>query len=563
MDDLLSVGEQQNALEAQKETEKQDAVTENDNLVDENEAIDLHTEYDPVYDNTFGESLVVVYGSVGLVEGETETAYALKIMQPYKSAISASGKAVYETIKIPTLNETTTKVATTYMTLTQIIKLMFSQNDALWEDIDDVFKVLIHSDIDVSNSTNNKHIHFYDTYTRANQNNGFLRFFYGKQNVIKTPEEEPVKINLQILNHSDLESQIKQVRDNFVDFNTNARQEMADAEVERRILQCKNWINLPMFSDFKMLFNNEAELDDFALRFFKVLNYLFYLALRKQEEINELRGSLGSYQNALQHLKTLEQKILNADASTKIKGLNFSQIDESEIVYSTDIIVFGSWYLRLLNFITQLIFGNNINFFNNKHNKSTISLHDAVNESDNLMNLFTSKLKNNTQLVRNEEFRAIGLQNYTQKIIQMANEYGNCENIYYDLYFLYKNTYLNGELLINGKSYSFNDLQYFTWLMACLVNAVLRKYIFTQILYKYAGVYTLTSLNDLLKSYAAVPDYNKEDNEFIEKDSTWTETFKTTVEVNYKYNEIMAANVLNDSLNDFADKYSINDYKAD
>lgn len=519
--------------------------------------------FDPIYEMNFDEALasdLKIYTGI-----HTSGHQVLKIPLPY-SAKAQNAQKQYDEYTLRTPSESNLFIADLYKSTFSIWKMAFDKNlpDEIRNDIEDLYKVLIYSDSDMSDSTANTHTTFLDTRLRDD-----ARVFNGFK--IETTNNQKQAIRMNVPYGDDLDSEISAYKASFTGPSANARLKLLQETLTERENLCKDLADYPCFNNFYLLFNNRDDCKAKMLQLFKVINYLFYRQLRTKEIIGDLRrkengeATLQTSADALSHLRELRNKILIGDKTTKAIGSGLDNLNVS-ITYSTDIIDFYGWKTKLLDWFVKVCFGNNIDLYytiyskNNKTNMTT--LQNLINEPNNLRKNILKQLEENSHLIKHPMFLNFGKEKYVDILLTMLAEYNYSDNIYWHYYFYYLNNYKNSTLHINNKPVQFSTFQYLVWMICVTLRAVLHQYWNTLLVLKYCNTNTLASINKLLTKFNSIKrlgDYlNGYDD--VKDHPDWFKTkYLPFIDMVYAQNSLIFPKRFKKSINEFIIHYMNSD----
>lgn len=531
---------------------------ERTSLKAENQPTD--TSFDAFYEDDYDESLAHLAKNDILVGQNSKGKQVLKIALPFTNSLQNTKQKTHTEFILRTPSEVNLFVGDLYKQTFKIWKLAFDTNrpSEITADIEDLFKVLIYSNSDMSNSASNTHSTFLDTRFRTDG-----RVF--AKTKLERQDEQAQTIKMNIPYGNDLEDEIKTYKDSFTGPSARARLEMLEETLKERITLASDLADYACFNNFYLLFNNRQECKEKMLELFKVLNYLFYKQLRTQETIGDLarksnnETTLQTTDDALSHLKELRSKVLVGNKASVMNGLGLEQVNSS-ITYSTDIVDFFSWKTKMLDWFCKIVFGNNIDLFytkhsnNNKTNRTTMQ--NLINEPNELRLSLLQQLDQNSKLIKNEAFLQYGKENYVNVLLTFIAEYSYSNNPYWDNYFYALNNYKESYLTINGTKIQFNEFQYFVWMLCLTFRAVLQQYWNSFIVLKYCNTYVLSDINKLLNKLNGIRNLGNSVTGYAKASSDWFENkWLPFIDAIYSQNAIIFSQRFNDAISNYILKY--------
>lgn len=513
-------------------------------------------------DNDYDESLAHLDKKDILVGQNAKGKQVLKIALPFTNILKTTTKTHTEFI-LRTPSEVNLHIADLYKNSFNIWKLAFDKNrdSEITADIEDLFKVLLYSNSDMSESSNNNHTTFLDTRLR---NDG--RVF--AKSKLETANE-PITIKMNIPYGNDLDDEIKAYKDSFSGNQARERLEMLEDTIKERIALSMDLADYACFNNFYLIFNNRDECKDKMLELFKVINYLFYKQLRTQEIIGDIKRrennetTLQSSSDALAHLKELKSKVLVGSKASVMNGLGLEQVNSS-ITYSTDIVDFFSWKTKMLDWFCKIVFGTNIDLYytkhstNNKTNRTT--LQNMINEPNEYRLSLLEQLDQNSKLVKNKAFIEYGKEQYVQDLLELLASYNYANNPYWDNYIYTLNNYKESNLVINGIKIQFSEFQYLVWLICISLRAVLHEYWNGFIVLKYCNTYVLSDINKLLNKFNGIRNVGNYITGYNKADEDWfKDKYLAFIDAIYSQNAIIFSKRFQKSI----DKYILDYMKQD
>lgn len=438
---------------------------------------------------------------------------------------------------VPAVNETVLIAATdVYPTVAAVFQLLRDDLDTtLADEIEQCFKAWVYSSADYSKNVNNKRLFFWNNRAEGIFNN----FQVG---------DEPVKTCLVEI--TEMERALKNKYSQFSGIAGQERKANYEQEINRRLKdEVISYVDLNCFSFFKFIFKDD---ESYILKLIKVLNYIYFKQLRKQES----EADLGLRTGITTALAKENLDALNARMPTRLESMTATAAERLE--YSSNICDFYVWKLHLFNFISQLFLQRKL--YSDKDNKyrGVDNLQHLVNDNQLLFNDLKAQLSKNVRYLK-DEFTHID--EYAWELLALIKNYSLNNNIYYDWYAYYLISYRDSTIYVNNEKVVLSGFAYLAFLTSLLILATKKMYWNAFAVLKYCAVFDFKTLEEILEKINGVRDY-KTSEELVKisnLSSYLSEKFIPFFETVYNYLNVNTLNRFYAAIDEFALHYTTRD----